>query len=499
MPVWRWCGFNPAAAAPLGRDGGNTVCLRALGVFLLASPRLMGTCAQEAASSLRQSWTPYGAYFTPPRRGARLRDPLKPAHASYAGQSLFSVYVHTPPDFEGYPSTSLFHGREIAPSIKAARFTHQLSVISLLLLEAALYDPQVSNARFVMTSESDIPLYNAAALYLQLIVSSKSYTGRTRTYVPLLKQDMVRVPFLTPYPAPALCCADRRSRQNVASSARCALAVAAQRCCSGPARAVSHRRPNGGTAHSTCVSVQTMSTVSPLTFVEPFRKEHFDKSSQWVALTRGAVYALVHDRLVEPWFRTFGGAHWRCRFIEEASEIIPHLPRAIAAGVNLHASDVIMQLHHQRALPFGFTQGELYHAFVADKGHERRRVLAQRVAQLTANQGGVPAWATGLLRLVLASTHHPWKPAVESLTAEQKGAVAGFRKQLNLRTPAWALVPPTAPLATQTAPVHYNHTASLSKNHVAARRLTSASAAGGALSARAAVQHAEVHSKHTRT
>ena len=34
------------------------------------------------------------------------------------GQSLFSVYVHANPDFEGYPPESVFHGRLVPHRVK---------------------------------------------------------------------------------------------------------------------------------------------------------------------------------------------------------------------------------------------------------------------------------------------------------------------------------------------------------------------------------------------
>lgn len=96
------------------------------------------------------------------------------------------------PGSADFPADSVFHGREITPSVHAERFTHKLGVLSLLLLEAALYDEAVPNARFVLLSESDIPLYNAGALYLQLMLSHKSRVGPTYAFEELLHVDPVR-------------------------------------------------------------------------------------------------------------------------------------------------------------------------------------------------------------------------------------------------------------------------------------------------------------------
>jgi hypothetical protein len=61
--------------------------------------------------------------------------------------------------------------------------------------------------------------------------------------------------------------------------------------------------------------------MSPLMFTHPFTMEHLGKGSQWVTLTRAAAVAAVHDRIVEPWFDTFAGVHWRCKFLSESHQV----------------------------------------------------------------------------------------------------------------------------------------------------------------------------------
>ena len=39
-------------------------------------------------------------------------------------------------------------------------------------------------------------------------------------------------------------------------------------------------------------------------------------------LTREAAYAVVHDRIVEPWFATFAGRRWRCKYLNESVDIM---------------------------------------------------------------------------------------------------------------------------------------------------------------------------------
>lgn len=151
---------------------------------------------QDSASKLSKSWKLNSPNAPLLRREARLKNPTAPPHPIYASQSLFSIYVHNPPGSDDFTTDSIFHGREITPSLHAERYTHELGVLSLLLLEAALYDEAVSNARFVLLSESEVPLYNAGALYLQLMLSHKSRVGPTYSFEELLHVDSVRPRYL---------------------------------------------------------------------------------------------------------------------------------------------------------------------------------------------------------------------------------------------------------------------------------------------------------------
>ena len=127
-------------------------------------------------------------------RGARLARPDRAPHPVYAAQSLFSIYVHTAPTFAEYPETSVFYGREITPATPAERFRHSLGRVSLLLLEAALYDAAVRNVHFAVLSETSVPLYNGGMLWLQLVNEKRSRVGETHTFKELLRQDQVRPP-----------------------------------------------------------------------------------------------------------------------------------------------------------------------------------------------------------------------------------------------------------------------------------------------------------------
>lgn len=115
------------------------------------------------------------------------------------------MYVHVPPEFEGYEPESIFYGREIKPSTHGERFRHSLGKLSLLLLEAALNDLEVCNARFVMISEADAPLYHAGVTYLELMTSAKSRAGPSRSFERLLEEDSVRYPATCTCVYSALC------------------------------------------------------------------------------------------------------------------------------------------------------------------------------------------------------------------------------------------------------------------------------------------------------
>ena len=135
-------------------------------------------CLQAAARQLEASWRPRKQPLH--GRGAALANPSATPHPVYRHQRLFSIYVHTSPSFHGYGRSSIFHGREIVPKIEAQRFTHSLGRIALHLLEAALLDTTVHNARFVTVSEGCVPSWNGGVIYLQLMMEARSRVGPFR-------------------------------------------------------------------------------------------------------------------------------------------------------------------------------------------------------------------------------------------------------------------------------------------------------------------------------
>ncbi|KAJ9174024.1 hypothetical protein P3X46_017098 [Hevea brasiliensis] len=88
-------------------------------------------------------------------------------------KGLYSIYVHSNPSFnETVPSNSVFYGRRIpSKEVQWGKFT--MVEAERLLLANALLD--ISNQRFVLLSESCIPLFNFSTIYHYLMGSSKSF------------------------------------------------------------------------------------------------------------------------------------------------------------------------------------------------------------------------------------------------------------------------------------------------------------------------------------
>eukprot|EP00884_Botryococcus_braunii_P016679 jgi/Botrbrau1/3695/Bobra.0008s0022.1 len=93
-------------------------------------------------------------------------------------QHLFTIYVHPQPEFEGYSKNSIFHGRETAARIKTEWGEHSLVAATRELLLAALENPL--NQKFVLLSESGIPLYPPTTIYQQLLTEPKSRINACR-------------------------------------------------------------------------------------------------------------------------------------------------------------------------------------------------------------------------------------------------------------------------------------------------------------------------------
>ncbi|CAM0879047.1 unnamed protein product [Alopecurus aequalis] len=101
--------------------------------------------------------------------------PLRPLWEKFfAGhQGLYSIYVHARPDYAGSPPTdSLFYGRMI-PSQNTTWGTMNLVDAERRLLGNALLD--LANTRFVLLSESCVPLLGFQAVYAHITASKASF------------------------------------------------------------------------------------------------------------------------------------------------------------------------------------------------------------------------------------------------------------------------------------------------------------------------------------
>ncbi|CAK9159521.1 unnamed protein product [Ilex paraguariensis] len=92
----------------------------------------------------------------------------------FAGhEGLYSIYVHSNPSFnESELETSVFHGRRI-PSKEVEWGNVNMIEAERRLLANALLD--FSNQRFVLLSESCIPLFNFSTVYSYLINSTNNF------------------------------------------------------------------------------------------------------------------------------------------------------------------------------------------------------------------------------------------------------------------------------------------------------------------------------------
>ncbi|XP_073005711.1 glycosyltransferase BC10-like [Typha latifolia] len=90
-------------------------------------------------------------------------------------EGLYSIYVHSMPGFRpGFLPSSVFYGRQI-PSREAQWGKITMCDAERRLLANALLD--LSNERFILLSESCIPLHSFRVVYNYLVKSWQSYVG----------------------------------------------------------------------------------------------------------------------------------------------------------------------------------------------------------------------------------------------------------------------------------------------------------------------------------
>lgn len=90
-------------------------------------------------------------------------------------EGLYSIYIHSMPSFQAnFPASSVFYRRQI-PSKVAEWGRMSMCDAERRLLANALLD--ISNERFVLLSESCIPLYNFTLIYHYIMKSKYSFMG----------------------------------------------------------------------------------------------------------------------------------------------------------------------------------------------------------------------------------------------------------------------------------------------------------------------------------
>ncbi|XP_076941210.1 glycosyltransferase BC10-like [Bidens hawaiensis] len=93
-----------------------------------------------------------------------------------ADAANYSIYIHSEPGFvfdETTTRSAFFYGRQLSNSIKVGWGESTMIEAERLLLRAALHNP--ANQRFILLSDSCVPLYNFSYIYNYLMGSSKSF------------------------------------------------------------------------------------------------------------------------------------------------------------------------------------------------------------------------------------------------------------------------------------------------------------------------------------
>ncbi|XP_062218536.1 glycosyltransferase BC10-like isoform X2 [Phragmites australis] len=91
-------------------------------------------------------------------------------------EGRFSVYVHSAPGFQLDRTTTgspYFYGRQLTRGVKVSWGEATMVEAERMLFAAALQDP--ANQRFVLLSDSCVPLYNFSYIYTYLMASPKSF------------------------------------------------------------------------------------------------------------------------------------------------------------------------------------------------------------------------------------------------------------------------------------------------------------------------------------
>lgn len=100
-----------------------------------------------------------------------------PAGGGVHWSELFALHTHPAPGYE-YPPASIFHGTEVAGRRRVVWGEHSVVTAERALIRAALVSP--STMRFLLASETCVPLWSRATLYLNLMSRQRSEINTCR-------------------------------------------------------------------------------------------------------------------------------------------------------------------------------------------------------------------------------------------------------------------------------------------------------------------------------
>ncbi|KAL6992826.1 hypothetical protein U1Q18_010942 [Sarracenia purpurea var. burkii] len=160
-----------------------SVALCVLALIRLQCHSQADLSSSSSPSVLRRSRISISDFKGPPKVAflflARRNLPLDFLWGSFfesADVAKFSTYIHSEPGFvfeESTTRSAVFYNRQLANSIKVEWGEASMIQAERLLLGAALEDP--ANQRFVLLSDSCVPLYNFDYIYGYLVASPRSF------------------------------------------------------------------------------------------------------------------------------------------------------------------------------------------------------------------------------------------------------------------------------------------------------------------------------------
>ncbi|KAI8525067.1 hypothetical protein RHMOL_Rhmol13G0199300 [Rhododendron molle] len=161
----------------------NLLILLSLSLSLLALLCLHRSLSLSSSSLSRRSRTPTSDLRGPPKVAflflARRNLPLDFLWGNFFEKvdvANFAIYVHSEPGFvfdESSTRSVFFFNRQLTNSIKVEWGEASMIQAERLLLGAALKDP--ANQRFVLLSDSCVPLYDFSYIYNYLMASPRSF------------------------------------------------------------------------------------------------------------------------------------------------------------------------------------------------------------------------------------------------------------------------------------------------------------------------------------